>query len=246
MARRDIRKVEGLIKVMTYALARSPDEFGLVPDQDGFVPVKEFIQALHEEPGWGYVRESHLNQALIHSEPGLFQVQEKRIRAANRYWRLEIEPWVEPPKILFTPIRRRAHRHVFERGLSPGGNRWVVLCTEWETALRIGKRKDPQPVILEILSLKASRGGIPLYRFGSLFLAKQITPEYIGGPLPPKQEPKKMPDSSKPKQKIQMDLGAGTFQLDMSRDPDPMRRSKGRKPRGWKEEARKFRRKRKH
>lgn len=246
MTRKGLRKVEGLIRIMAYVLGHRPDEFGLIPDEEGFVGIKEFIQALHEEAEWRYVRESHLREALVHSQPGLFQLKEKRIRARERHWRYNLQPYpFDPEKILFSPVRRRAHHHVFERGLSSADNRWVVLYPERQTALRIGKRKDPQPVILEILALKAHRNGIPLFRFGSLYLAKQIAPQYIGGPLPPKQEPKKVAAPTKPLQKIQMDIGAGTFQLDISRDPDPMRRAKGRKPRGWKEEARKMRRRRK-
>ena len=37
-------------------------------------------------------------------------------------------------------------------------------------------------------------------------------------------------------------LTPGTFPLDSSRDPDPYRRAKGKKRKGWKEEARKVRR----
>ena len=232
---------------MIYALAHKPDEFGLVPDKDGFVSVKELLQALHEEPEWGYVRKSHLQEAIIHSPTGLFDLEEKRIRTTNRHWKYEhLSPTPPPQKVLYTPIRSRAHRHVFENGLKPSGKEWVVLSTERDIAVRIGKRKDPQPVILDIMASAAYRNGTPLYRFGSLFLAKEISSEYIGGPLPPKEDTRKYSETPRARQKEPLHLEAGTFFLDVHRDPDPMRRRKGRKPKGWKEEARKFRRKRKH
>jgi len=232
---------------MIYALAHKPDEFGLVPDKDGFVSVKELLQALHEEPEWGYVRKSHLQEAIIHSPTGLFDLEEKRIRTTNRHWKYEhLSPTPPPQKVLYTPIRSRAHRHVFENGLKPSGKEWVVLSTERDIAVRIGKRKDPQPVILDIMASAAYRNGTPLYRFGSLFLAKEISSEYISGPLPPKEDTRKYSETPRARQKEPLHLEAGTFFLDVHRDPDPMRRRKGRKPKGWKEEARKFRRKRKH
>ena len=56
---------EQLLKLMTYVLERHPDEFGLVPDDDGFVRMKDLIKAITEEVGWGFVRQSHINEVLI-------------------------------------------------------------------------------------------------------------------------------------------------------------------------------------
>ena len=41
-----------LAKLLNYALGRDPDEFGLVPDESGFIKIKELLKALHEEDGW--------------------------------------------------------------------------------------------------------------------------------------------------------------------------------------------------
>ncbi len=243
MSRKGLRKVDALIRLMSYALAHKPDEFGLAPDLHGFVNIKELLQAFHEEPEWKYVRQSHINEALIHSKNGLFQLKDNRIRATERHWgHVLAPPSLPPPKTMFSPIRRRAHHHTFKKGLHTAEDRWIILCPDREMALRIGKRKDPSPVILEIRALEAHRDGIPFFRLGSLLLANEILPKYIGGPLPPKEEPKKASEAPKQTQKDRMNLGAGTFVLDITRDPDPQRRTKGRKPKGWKEDARKIRR----
>ena len=56
---------EKLAKFLHYVLGRHPDEFGLVPDADGWVKIKELLNALSEESGWGYVRTSHLNEIML-------------------------------------------------------------------------------------------------------------------------------------------------------------------------------------
>jgi len=38
--------------MLTYILAYRPDEFGLVPSEEGFVRYKDLLKALHEEDGW--------------------------------------------------------------------------------------------------------------------------------------------------------------------------------------------------
>ncbi len=230
---------------MFYALAHRPDEFGLAPDARGFVSIKDLIQAFHEEPEWRFVRESDLNEALIHDQQGLFYLEGNRIRATQIHWELDLSPPFAPAyNIIFTPIRRRAHHHVFKTGLRAPEGRWIILCINKEMAIRIGKRRDTSPVILEIRAVDAHRDGVELFRLGSLFLAKEISPKYIGGPLPPKEEPKRASQSPGQITKELMDLAAGTFVLDVTRDPDRQRRIKGRKPKGWKEQARKIRRRR--
>ncbi len=45
------RPLEDLAKVLTYLLCHRPDEFGLVLDPEGFVSVKQLLQALAGEKG---------------------------------------------------------------------------------------------------------------------------------------------------------------------------------------------------
>mgnify|MGYP002064141397 CR=1 FL=1 len=49
------KKTHGLSKLLTYVLERKPDEFGLVPDADGFIPVADLLKVAKEE-GWHRVR----------------------------------------------------------------------------------------------------------------------------------------------------------------------------------------------
>ena len=62
------QRQESLAKLLSYILCRRPDEFGLVLDDAGRLPVKELLWALVQEEGWGYVRRSHLGDD--HTAPG--------------------------------------------------------------------------------------------------------------------------------------------------------------------------------
>ena len=77
-------KVENLSRFLIYILGLRPYEFGLVPDMDGFVMHKELLQALHEEEGWRYVRESHINEVLMGKDRLLFHTEGNRIRVLGK------------------------------------------------------------------------------------------------------------------------------------------------------------------
>lgn len=245
--RKTKNKLQSFARIVVYILGYRPDEFGLVPDGDGFIAFKDLIKALHEEPGWGYVRQSHINEIFTGEEKELFDWEEGKIRARKRNWKMDFSPSLDGlPKILFLGVRRKAHAHAMARGLRPTPNGHMVLARDKDMALRIGTRKDRKPVLLEIRTEQAMKEGVPFYPFEDLFLAGEIPATCISGPpLPKEAEPpqkadiKKVPEAHK-------EESAGTFVLDPRRDPAPYRREKGKKPKGWKEDARKLRKKRGH
>jgi putative RNA 2'-phosphotransferase len=234
-------RVTDLSRFLIYILGHRPDEFGLVPDSIGFITVKELLRAVHEEAGWGYVREGHIREVLVGKDRALFAWEEDRIRAAEKRWHLDLRtPSENTPKILFIAIRRKAHVHVMEKGLF--SDRALVLSPDRDMALRIGRRRDQKPILLEVMTGPAQQQGVSFHSFGDLYLAQEIPPEFISGPPVPEeirepQPPKK--EKILPQPPI---LSGGTFVLDAHRDPDLARRRSGRKPRGWKENSRKMRR----
>jgi putative RNA 2'-phosphotransferase len=232
--------VAELGRLLVYMLGHKPAEFGLVPTSEGFVPIKELLKAIHEEPGWRHIRQSHINEVLLGKDRFLFEVDGNRIRAREKKWQQSFEYLDRPavPKILFTAVRRKAHPAVMEKGLKSVAGRYLVLSSDEEMSSKIGKRRDPQPVILRVEAEKAGKEGIFIYPFDTLFLCEEIPPRYIHGP-PVAKEPLAAPVETTYKPET-----PGTFPLDLARDPDPYRRAQGRKEKGWKEAVRKTRRKR--
>jgi putative RNA 2'-phosphotransferase len=187
------------------------------------------------------VRQSHISEVLMGKGISLFEWDENRIRALERHWSLDLKtPGFAVPKILYVCVRRRAHASVMEHGLK--SERYLVLSPDRDMALRIGRRRDQKPVVLEVMTGPAREQGISFYAFGQLFLATEIPFGFLSGPPVSREaEEKKQPDKAEP---VPPDFLAGTFMLEARRDPDRSRRFSGKKQRGWKEDARKLRRKR--
>jgi putative RNA 2'-phosphotransferase len=229
---------------MIYILGHSPYEFGLVPDEEGFVPYKELLKAINEEPGWGYVRQGNINEVLSGKERDLFLFDGKRIKTTDRRWTLDLSrPEQSTPKILFIGIRRKAHPIVMEKGLRKVEGSFYILSPEREMAKRIGMRHDQRPVLLEITAHAAQREGGLFYHFGDLFLTYEISPKHIAGPPVPKDAIKDRVGKQFKVRESPPEFQAGSFTLDIKRDADRTRRQSGRKKKGWKEEVRRLRRK---
>jgi len=238
--------VDNLARFLLYVLGRKPYEFGLVPDPTGFVTYRELLQALHEEPGWRYVRQSHINEVLLGKSRHLFQPEEKGIRATETHWDMDLEnPSTLVPVILYTAVRRKAHPVVMEKGLKSPQGRFLTLSPERDMALRIGKRRDREPVVLEVLTIDAGRKGVRFFTFGDLFLSSEVPSKFISGPPVSREVPEhRRAEAAREERSSRKRTSEtpGTFVLDPGRDPDPYRRAKGRKRKGWKEEAKKIRR----
>lgn len=241
MRKRTQIKVTDLSRLLIYILVHRPDEFGLVPESAGFVPLRELLRAVHEEPGWGYVREGHIREVLMGKDRDLFVFEDDRLSSVDKRWHLDLQtPSENLPKILFIAIRRKAHPHVMEKGLF--SEKPLALSADRDMALRIGRRRDQKPIMLEVTTGPARQQGVCFYTFGDLFLVREIPPEFISGPPVPEEIPEPQPPKKEKPAPQPSILSGGTFLLDPQRDPDPSRRRDGRKPRGWKEASRKMRR----
>ena len=117
MGKKNLRRVVNLSRLMSYMLGTRPDEFGLVPNTDGYIPIKEVLKAISEEPGSGYVRESHVKEVLLHDTDAVFEMSGKKIRSRNRTFApLDKERHAGPPsKILFKGVKRKAYPDRGER-----------------------------------------------------------------------------------------------------------------------------------
>lgn len=231
---------------MTYVLGHRPDEFGLALDQDGLVRLKDLIKAICEEPGWGYVRQSHINEVLITLRDHPFVVQDDRIRVENADDGVRPVSGVMPPKLLYCCVRCKAYPVVCREGIAPMGQHRVFLATTEELAVRMGKRRDPKPVLLTVLAQKALEGGVPFSRQGAfLYLADHIPPGLFSGPPLPGD---KKEDSRQKREPVKPEAPPGSFVLDMERSHELQRQKikrKGvKKEVPWKKDARRLRRER--
>ena len=236
------RQPNQLAKLLFYILGRRPDEFGLVPSSDGFFPLKELLQAVKEEEGWSYVRQADIGEVLM-IQPGRFELVDDQIRLGRK----EVSPPlinpgpVVPPEILYHGARQRAYPHILERGLSPTRYPFVRLASNEELALRIGGRRDPEPVLIKVHAAKAHEAGIPFSRAGELlYLVTSLPPVYLEGPPLPREKP---PPPPKKRPERETYIPAGSFEIDLRSIPKRLRQERERRSVAWKKEARRYRKK---
>ncbi|MBT8358477.1 MAG: RNA 2'-phosphotransferase [Deltaproteobacteria bacterium] len=234
-----------LAKYITYILGRKPDEFGLVPDTNGFVKIKELIKAIGEEEGLRYVRRSHIDEILITLPNPPIEILDNLVRAKSRDHLPGRMPASNLPKLLYTCIRRKAYPSTMNKGIFPIGRGHVILSTEKRLAEKIGKRIDQTPVLLTVQTQKVVKIGIILLQATDLiFMAKTIPVGCFTGPSLPKEKPEPKKEDALKKEKPKS--LPGTFLMDLSDENDRKKRSihqRRRKEIAWKKERKKMKRK---
>jgi putative RNA 2'-phosphotransferase len=223
------QRLKQLEKIISYILGRNPAEFGLVPDPDGFVKIKEFLKVVQEENGLKHIRRSSVDEILITVPNPLIEIQGNQIRSTAFESSSVYQESRDVPKILFTCVRRKAYANVIEKGIFPMGFSHVILSSDSDMADKIGRRRDPEPVRLTVQTPKCMDEGIVFYNAGdTLYLAESIPSGcFAGPPLPKKKElPARISDFEEPPRdripgsfmlKIKDETGYGTILKKMNR-----------------------------
>ncbi len=202
-------------KFLTYILGVQPDEFGLVPDKEGFVKIKDLLKAIHEEDGWRAFRQSHINEILISLPKTPLEISENSIRAKNQENLPLRLPPDNPPKLLYTCIRQKALFAVVEKGIFPMGRGHVILSLDKNMALRIGRRYDASPALLTVNVDNAIQANVLFLQAGKLlFLARNIPVGCFTSPPLPKES--KETQTKAPIKSKERDRTPGSFFPDIS------------------------------
>ncbi len=184
-----LQRLKQLEKVISYILGRNPAEFGLVPDPDGFVKIKEFLKVVQEEKGLKHIRRSSIDEILITVPNPMIEIQGNQIRSKAFQSSSVYSKTRDLPKILFTCVRRKAYAFVIDKGISPMGFSHVILSSNSEMADKIGRRRDPEPVMLAVQTQKCLDKGVAFYSAGeTLYLAESIPSGCFTGPPLTKQK----------------------------------------------------------
>ncbi|MDR2827130.1 MAG: hypothetical protein LBV77_03755 [Candidatus Adiutrix intracellularis] len=194
MTKKIIQKKDSLEKILRYALGIRPDEFGLYPDSDGFVPLKALIAALHDEEGWRGTRKSQI--MLLVNQPGdqsPFEAKEALLRLKPSLASLppEAPPASALPKILFAVLKPATWVIVSECGFYPKASEVSLhLWADRELANKVRRRLSPQAIIATIQATKARQAGISFRPYSNLLWLTDLIPAIFlsGPPVPPRNE----------------------------------------------------------
>ncbi len=242
-----INNLKKQARFLIYILGLRPDEFGLVPDREGYVKIKELLKAVHEEDGWRSFRLANINEMLVSLPDPPFEINESRIRAKNT---LQITKRVSPinqPKLLFTCVRPKALYTILEKGILPMGRKHVILSPDKNMAVRIGKRIHASPALLTVNVENAIQQGTLFLQAGeTLFLARNIPPGCFKAPSLPKEP--RLAKSKEPLKSKKRDKTPGSFFPDLIEPVKPVepkkmtRKQRREKDLEWKKSRKKMRR----
>ena len=156
-----------LSKLISRMLRDEPARQGLELDAEGWVDVDALLSAVRRHGSrWRSVDRGDL---YGHSTPGMVQ-----------------KTAAEPPPQLFHGTAPRSVPEILTSRLRPMGRQYVHLSVDRETALSVGRRKSPSPVVLRIRAVRASASGVAFYPGNeTIWLPAHVPPEYIDEPEKP-------------------------------------------------------------
>ncbi len=247
------KQIEQFAKLAATILGHCPYEFGLVPDADGFVKIKEFIQSIIETDGWRHISIRHVNDMMLMLTDPPVEVDHNRIRAKDRDHLPPCGPCENPPKLLYISIKQKSYPAVVTDGIHPTFHARVICSEDPAIAERIGKRRDPHPVLLTVHTGLMKNQGLIIYQSGEgIYQADNIPAGcFTGPPLPNEKHvgnhaEKKLNPADIYKRQAQ----AGAFHFDpFSINPSTKNSQKGKhgeKDLSWKRNKKRLRKEKNH
>jgi putative RNA 2'-phosphotransferase len=232
------KNTQKLAKFLSYVLGRRPDEFGLVPEDQGYFKIKDLLKAINIEDGWRHIRMAHLNEVSLTVVPSPIEINGKRIRAHDRSQSPQITYAEQLPKLLYIAVRNRAYPVINEKGLHAGDQGYLVLSSDAQIAKRMGQRRDQHPVMLTVQVARSTEMGTQYQKFGeNLYLTDLLLPNTFSGPPLPKE--KHAPAQSKKASEPVVAKTPGSYFPDLLPPNEPKRLR--RKEVEWKKDRRRAR-----
>ena len=172
-----------LSKEISYALRHAPWEYELELDEQGFVPIEQLLHALNESGTYEReVTQADLEQIIVSSEKKRHEIVGDKIRALYGHTTPQIikkESGI-PPVVLYHGTTHKSLPQILQDGLKPMQRQYVHLSVDIDTATRVGKRRDPEPVILKIDTEAAQKAGIQFFIGNDkVWLCKEIPKDYL-------------------------------------------------------------------
>lgn len=241
-----------LARTLAFIGWHSPSEFGLFWSADGTMPWKEFYWVLQEDPELRFVRAATLKELMLLGIELPFSLEENQLKLNPGYTAPDYPVASEVPGRLYFGLRHKNLVRVQELGLRASSRPFLSLSSERDLALRIARRREDDPILIEILAQKASEAGILIRKSGErLYLAQSVPREYLLLPLV-RQEVHEKHQAMPPKKKLASPPSPGSFTVQPhhvqplgqgSEKPAKGRDAKKAKG-GWKKDSRKERHKR--
>ncbi|MFZ0928573.1 MAG: hypothetical protein WAN11_08230 [Syntrophobacteraceae bacterium] len=169
-----------LAKTLGYIATHSPGEYGLFWDPDGTMPWKEFYWALQQDLSLRFVRQSTIQELTLLGIELPFALDGNLLRLCPGFAPPVYPPTSDVRKRLYFGLKPKNLVYTQESGLRSSRRRFVPVCGERELALRIARRDEETPILIEILAREAYQRGLSFLTAGlHLYLVESVPREFI-------------------------------------------------------------------
>jgi putative RNA 2'-phosphotransferase len=172
-----------LSKEISYALRHHPEEFNLKLDDKGYTKIDDLLDAINKSHKFSKViKLEDINYILNTSDKKRWEIKGDFIRATYGH---SIEKEIEhieaiPPDILYHGTSHKYLNNIMVEELKPMERQFVHLSEDKSIAIQVGKRRDDDPIVLEINSRAAYEDGLKFYKENNgVWLVKSISSKYI-------------------------------------------------------------------
>lgn len=189
----DRREATRLSKFLSLVLRHRPDEYGLHMDDEGFVDFESLIDVIVAEDIAAETAEDDVREIVEGSDRARFEIADGKIRALYGHSsRVPLKyPEHDAPARLYHGGPVGVARKIAERGIQPAGRAMVHLSSTADEAMAVGRRNDPDPVIVEVDTAVAGEHGVTFYQATEkIWLCPPIPAEACIVPELPEAPPK--------------------------------------------------------
>nr|8TFI_A Chain A, Probable RNA 2'-phosphotransferase [Pyrococcus horikoshii OT3]8TFX_A Chain A, Probable RNA 2'-phosphotransferase [Pyrococcus horikoshii OT3]8TFY_A Chain A, Probable RNA 2'-phosphotransferase [Pyrococcus horikoshii OT3] len=171
-------------KLMAYILRHSPWEFGLEPDEEGFVSIEELVNAVRKVYPW--VTEEYIREIVERDEKGRYEIRGNKIRAryGHSYPVILRHEEDKESKVLYHGTVRRNLKGIMREGIKPMKRQYVHLSINYEDAYNTGMRHGEDVVVLIIDAECLRNKGYKILKAGKkVRIVKHVPVDCISGIL---------------------------------------------------------------
>jgi putative RNA 2'-phosphotransferase len=175
----DLSKLMVLSKFMILVLRHKPFNFGLTPDQYGFVSMEDLLCVLRNR--YQDVQCSDIETVVANCPKNRFETKGQNIRARYGHSidvKLDKEP-MQPPEFLFFSTISSREEDIFREGIKPMSRKYVHLSINKHEAWEVGRRKTKNPIVLNVKAREAFQKGVKFYDMGGVVLTQIIPSEFV-------------------------------------------------------------------
>ncbi|CAB49081.1 RNA 2'-phosphotransferase [Pyrococcus abyssi] len=171
-------------KLMAYILRHDPWSFNLQPDEEGFVDLEEFVNAIRRVYPW--VTKEFILDIVERDEKERYEVKEGKIRAryGHSYPVILDHKEDKESKTLYHGTIRENLEGIMREGIKPMKRQFVHLSLNYEDAYNTGRRHGSNVVVLMIDADCLRKKGFKILKAGKkVRIVKYVPVDCIVGEL---------------------------------------------------------------